>query len=201
MIAIVLRVFAGCRCPRCPDATLVKAEVDGRKVLACRHCAGAFVGADLGLRLLAILRPDVPPPRHNMPSPACPVCRQGMRRVLTPDTEVETCKTHGVWFDAGDLPNVVRAVATALGRPVPEALGQLQRQTTAPPPPSDPAPQQPATAPSPPLPKRTLADDALDTADILMSAATTPLQVAAEVALFPFRATLATLELITEIVD
>ena len=100
-------MFAGCRCPRCADSVLVVRTLEDRKVLACKTCAGAFVGAELGLRLLAVLNPDVPPVRDGIPSPSCPVCRKDMRRVVAGPIEVETCKTHGVWFDAGDLPQLV----------------------------------------------------------------------------------------------
>ncbi len=199
-------MFAGCRCPRCADSILVVREVEGRKVLACRTCAGAFVGAKLGLRLLAVLNPDVPPPRHGIPSPACPVCRTDLRRVLAADLEVETCKTHGVWFDAGDLPQLVRAVSKALGKEVPSALetleetGQREAPTSPPavPPPTDAhaQPYDPSRKPDP-VRQRTTADEILDVVDVV----TSPLETAAEIALFPFRVTLGALELACGIVD
>ena len=192
-------MFAGCRCPRCADSVLVVRTLEDRKVLACKTCAGAFVGAELGLRLLAVLNPDVPPVRDGIPSPSCPVCRKDMRRVVAGPIEVETCKTHGVWFDAGDLPQLVRAVAKALGKEVPSALEALER-----PPEATPNREQPsASAPPPrsrsrPVPRRTVASDVVEVADIVIA---TPLETAAEIALFPFRATLATLDLACGIVD
>lgn len=193
-------MFAGCRCPRCSESVLVVREIEGRKLLACRTCAGAFVGAELGLRLLAILKPDVPPPRVGVPSPACPVCRQGMRRVVAAGFDVETCKAHGVWFDAGDLPPLVRAVSEALGKTVPAALETLQQQR--PPDPTAPATAAPPTpspiTPGQPLPQhvpqRTMADDVTDALSV-------PLDTAAEIALFPFRATLSTLDIVCELID
>lgn len=178
---------------------LVVRSLEDRKVLACKTCAGAFVGAELGLRLLAVLNPDVPPARDGIPSPSCPVCRTGMRRVVAGPIEVETCKTHGVWFDAGDLPQLVRAASKALGKEVPSALDALER-----PPRAAPAQPQPAAAaPTPPgrsqpAPQRTFASDVVDVVDITVG---TPMEVAAEIALFPFRATLATLDLACGIVD
>lgn len=195
-------MFAGCRCPRCVDSVLVVRTLEDRKVLACKTCAGVFVSAELGLRLLAVLEPDVPPVRDGLPSPACPVCRQGMRRVVAGPIEVEACKTHGVWFDAGDLPKLVRAAAKALGKEVPSALDAIEQ-------PPEPGPGEsapPATTPSRPqtpgrsrpVPQRTAAHDAAEIADIV---AFSPLEAAAEVALFPFRATLLTLELACGVVD
>lgn len=194
-------MFAGCRCPRCADSILVVRELEGRKLLACKTCAGVFVNAELGLRLLAVLDPDVPPVRDGIPSPACPVCRQGMRRVVAGPIEVEACKTHGVWFDAGDLPQLVRAASEALGKEVPSALDALERPsepTSTEPQHATPTPAIPqAQTTSRPVPHRTAAHDAVETADILLS----PLETAAEVALFPFRATLLTLELACGVVD
>ena len=191
-------MFAGCRCPRCLESVLVVREVEGRKVLACRTCAGAFVGAELGLRLLAILKPDVPPPRVGVPSPACPVCRQGMRRVVAEDIEVETCKAHGVWFDAGDLPALVRAVSSALGKTVPAALEALHRSPPATATPSASPPSETVTTTE--LPSRRPGRERSiveDVADVILS----PVDVVTEVALFPFRATLATLDIVCKLLD
>lgn len=96
-------MLAGCRCPRCSDATLAVATVEGREILECTDCEGTFVGARLGLRLLATLQADVLPTNPAAPSPACPVCRRNMRRVVAGAVESETCKAHGVWIDAGGL--------------------------------------------------------------------------------------------------
>lgn len=127
-------MFAGCRCPHCPDAVLESHEVEGRKVLACPACAGAFVGAKRGLRILAVLEADVGDP---VPSRLCPVCRCAMKSVVAAEVEVEVCKTHGMWCDAGELPKLVRAVATAVRKPVPTRFAA----------PTAPAQPEPATAP------------------------------------------------------
>lgn len=178
-------VFAGCRCPRCADATLAVASIEGRKALGCPHCSGAFVGAELGLRLLAVLAPDVPPPRVGHHSPACPVCRKGMRRVVATKIEVETCKVHGVWFDAGDLRQLVHAVAEALGKPVPtivEAQGAKPRPSQATPPElNHSAPSgRPRAAPSD-------IEVAIDVTAAAVDAVLSPVEAVADVVLFPFR--------------
>lgn len=188
-------MFAGCRCPRCSDATLTVSTVQGRKVQGCPHCSGAFVGAELGLRLLAVLAPDVPPPRVGIPSPACPVCRKDMRRVLAAEIEVETCTVHGVWFDAGDLHQLVHAVATALGKPVPSVVPSLEAKPQAPPraPASAPATQGPPKRPYQPSDLEIAERVACDAISIV----TDPIEAVADVVLFPFRV----VGLLSELID
>jgi len=103
-------------------------------VLACRGCGGVFVGVELGLRLLAVLRADVPPLDEDDPHVSCPVCRAAMRSALPQgvDVRVEVCRHHGVWFIDDDLVIVTRAVAKALGKPVPEVVASLDAQRVAP---------------------------------------------------------------------
>lgn len=209
-------VFAGCRCPRCDDVVLTGKELERAEVLACRRCGGGFVSAAVGLRLLAMLQPEVAPVDEDAPRAACPVCRKPMKLVITgAAAAMDTCAQHGVWFDAGDLPIVVRAVAKALGKPVPDVVGQLeahagQRRPEVDQGPSAPASGSASVTPSPPLnvvasgaagrtsPRSSAATDAafgvVDTVgDVVGTAAT--------VVAFPFQLTLATVELLTEIVD
>lgn len=126
-------MFAGCRCPRCPEAILEGRTIEGCEVLACRRCGGAFVSAGVGLRLLAVLEPDVPPRDDDAPRAPCPVCRQTMKLVKATKamTHVDTCARHGVWFDGGDLVPVMRAVATTLGKPVPKVASTLGQHASA----------------------------------------------------------------------
>ena len=123
-------MFAGCRCPREPDRVLQATKIDGRDVLGCRRCGGVFVDATLGLRLLAVLDPDVPPHDEDSTHPPCPVCRADMKRVRPAKVgvDVDVCHRHGVWLDASDLALVLRAAAKALGKPVPSAIETLDRE-------------------------------------------------------------------------
>lgn len=121
-------MFAGCRCPHCPDARVLKSsKVEGKAVLSCRKCGGVFVGLELALRLLAVLQADVPPLEEDDPHMACPVCRTAMRRVLPSGVEAqaEVCRRHGAWFQDTDLVLVTRAVAKVLGKPVPDVVASL----------------------------------------------------------------------------
>lgn len=96
-------------------------------MLSCRKCGGVFVGLELALRLLAVLKADVPPLDEDDPHVACPVCKAAMRCALPSGVEVrvEVCRRHGVWFQDEDLVIVTRAVAKALGKPVPEVVASL----------------------------------------------------------------------------
>lgn len=120
-------MFAGCRCPRDPERTLRASKVDGRDVLSCKRCGGVFVDAALGLRLLAVLEPDVPEHDEERPHPQCPVCRTAMKRAVPRigGIEVDVCHRHGVWLDGSDLSVVAHAAAAKLGRPVPAAVQAL----------------------------------------------------------------------------
>ena len=178
-------MFAGCRCPRCSDATLTVAKVEGRKVLGCPHCCGAFVGAELGLRLLATLDPDVPPPRLDIPLPNCPVCRKGMRTVVAAGFDVETCKVHGVWFDAGDLTGLVTAVAEALGKEIPSALSALEAKRAAQGVQTTGVQALPQTQRRPPS-ERSDVEIALDIAGEAVNVVTAPFRAVADVVMFPF---------------
>ncbi|MGH1343674.1 MAG: zf-TFIIB domain-containing protein [Nannocystales bacterium] len=188
-------MFAGCRCPRCSNSTLAVATIEGRKALGCPHCSGAFVGADLGLRLLAVLSPDVPPARVGIPSPPCPVCRKGMRRVVAAGQDVETCKVHGVWFDAGDLRQLVEAVAVALGKPIPAVVETLEAKQKSPP---AATPEHNLSAPSG---RRASEPSDLEIAGGIVGEAIDtvlePVEAVADVVLFPFRV----VGLLSELID
>lgn len=127
-------MYAGCRCPRCGDALLEAAKREGCDLLACRRCGGGFVGAAVGLRLLAVLEPDVSPVREGAAASPCPVCRADMRVVLASaaDVGVDVCARHGVWFDGDDLEAVARAAARMLGKPVPKAVEAFAEHARAP---------------------------------------------------------------------
>ncbi|MCH9687023.1 MAG: zf-TFIIB domain-containing protein [Deltaproteobacteria bacterium] len=183
-------------------------------MLACRRCGGGFVSAGVGLRLLAVLQPEVPPTRDDLPPTGCPVCRGPMRQVFaaTARVGVDACSKHGVWFDAGDLAPVVRAVAQALGKPVPEVADALDAHGRTVQPSPAPATTGPASAPRwtpsstepldrsaqpPPRPdrptpvyRRTAADTAIDAVDL-----------AIHVVALPFELTFSTLGALASILD
>lgn len=118
-----------------------------------------------------------------------------MRRVLAAKIEVETCTVHGVWFDAGDLRELVHAVAAALGKPVPSVVPSLEAkpETPAAAPASSPVTQGPPKRPSEPSDLEIAARIASDAASIVIE----PIEAVADVVLFPFRV----VGLLSELID
>ncbi len=115
------------RCPRCAEVGLHQRVLGHVKLDECPSCRGVWadhraIGAiveDLALyaavREAFPIRP-VPPTLRDRPGPMyvpCPACREIMnRRQFAPGAKVivDVCRADGVWFDAGELPQVVAFV-------------------------------------------------------------------------------------------
>lgn len=112
------RRAAGTSCPRCLSRELAAQHDD----LVCPRCGGLFVGharlqslvdehRESGLRPV----PESAPVSASAPSDAvtylpCPHCAALMNRKNFGDRSgivVDVCKTHGVWFDRGELEAVI----------------------------------------------------------------------------------------------
>lgn len=118
-----------------------------------------------------------------------------MRRVVASEIEVETCKVHGVWFDAGDLAPLVHAVALALGKPVPSVIATLDATVQ-----HDKAkPAELNLSGGLPRPHAEPSDleVAASIAGAAIDAVYSPIEAAADVVLFPFRV----VGLLSELVD
>jgi Zn-finger nucleic acid-binding protein len=113
---------AGCDCPRC-GAKLQAREYEEMSVDECDRCGGLFLSHAMLDRLVAAR--DTPSGLHlALPKRAvgreagvryvrCPVCgklmnRQAFGRVS--GVVVDVCKADGMWFDAGELAEVIRFV-------------------------------------------------------------------------------------------
>ena len=113
---------AGCGCPRC-GARLQAREYAEMSVDECDRCGGLFISPTMmerivaahdrptGLRLAlpkrAVERETVVQYLH------CPVCGKLMNRQAFgrfSGVVIDVCKTHGMWFDAGELAEVIRFV-------------------------------------------------------------------------------------------
>lgn len=101
-------------CPRCATALIARsyAELD---VFECDVCGGIFLDAatlervlserDRGTMRLALPKRKLRPEKTTAYLP-CPVCKKLMNRSVfgrVSGVIVDTCKGHGVWFDAGEL--------------------------------------------------------------------------------------------------
>jgi Zn-finger nucleic acid-binding protein len=112
----------GCNCPRC-GSRLQAREYAELSVDECDRCGGLFLApamlermvaahdTSLGLRLAlpkrAVERETVVYYIH------CPVCGKLMNRQAFgrfSGVVIDVCKPHGIWFDAGELAEVIRFV-------------------------------------------------------------------------------------------
>jgi Zn-finger nucleic acid-binding protein len=101
-------------CPSC-DAALARTKTR----LACEHCNGAMVGDAELVRMLEDLGPDdergldarLAP--ATSPSRRCPCCATMMTAHMLNHTLIDRCPEHGVWFDAGELEQVLFGTAHA----------------------------------------------------------------------------------------
>jgi hypothetical protein len=57
-----------------------------------------------------------PPPVPKEPFRRCPDCEQAMYQVQLEKVVVQRCKDHGVWFDAGELEQVLEHVAQRVAK-------------------------------------------------------------------------------------
>ncbi len=126
--------------PLCPRCTRLLQAKEGRE-LGCAACGGVFVDhGDLTARI-DTERPSEPQPgapRHARLVPRepdvryarCPTCAQPMTRMnfgTRSGIILDVCRTHGTWFDRGELDAVLGFVRE----------GGLEQQVTAPPAPAD----------------------------------------------------------------
>ena len=109
-------------CPRC-QSRLVTREYAETTVDECDHCGGLFLAPAMMNRAVAArdlstgLRLALPKRQAKRETAVryihCPVCdkimnRQAFGRIS--GVVVDVCATHGVWFDAGELSEVIKFV-------------------------------------------------------------------------------------------
>jgi Zn-finger nucleic acid-binding protein len=110
------------RCPRC-DSQLHAREYGDLSVEECDRCGGLFLAPTTMERLVAAR--DMPTslrlalPKREMKREtavryiSCPTCGKSMNRQAfgrISGVVVDVCKSHGVWFDGGELAEVIRFV-------------------------------------------------------------------------------------------
>lgn len=114
-------------CPRC-DLPLEAREIEDVVIDECSHCRGLFldqtaiarvVEDEQQLRAASLLAALPRTPHHPMPPAGarmyikCPTCSTVMNRKLFATGSgvvVDVCKTHGTFFDAGELPAIIEFV-------------------------------------------------------------------------------------------
>lgn len=109
-------------CPRCSMSLIVEDYAD-TPLDECSQCGGVFVEAWILDRLaearearlsLAISLPERPLHRETeVRYLRCPRCQTLMNRKIfgrSSGIAVDVCKTHGMWFDAGELAAVINFI-------------------------------------------------------------------------------------------
>jgi Zn-finger nucleic acid-binding protein len=113
---------AGCNCPRC-GALLQAREYAEMSVDECDRCGGLFLTPAMLDRIVAVhdgstgLRLALPKRavqrEANVQYLRCPVCAKFMNRQAFgrfSGVIIDVCKADGMWFDAGELAEVIRFV-------------------------------------------------------------------------------------------
>ncbi len=140
-------------CPACEGAQLISRRLDERQlaVLECGACAGMWVGADLFAQLASDaeqvktavealgagvagsadvpLRPIEAGTRLYRPCPECCTLMHRRNYGRKSGVIVDTCRDHGVWFDHGELAQILRWLRSGGARRANVEVGLEQRST------------------------------------------------------------------------
>ncbi len=106
-------------CPRCRQQ-LVFVEVKGVALHGCGSCGGIWLSNADSQKVVAALPPEVKQMSQNAQANArtkpdveqplqCVVCRYELKRTWpVTGVGIDVCASHGTWFDAGELHEVVQ---------------------------------------------------------------------------------------------
>lgn len=123
------------RCPVC-KAEMIVLELDQVEIDYCTSCSGIWLdegelellleGAGEGDELLASF---TKPADAKEKKKRCPLCRRGMDKILCGAGEkimLDSCpRRHGLWFDRGELEQILRIGGLAEGSRVVTLLKDL----------------------------------------------------------------------------
>ncbi len=107
-------------CPRC-SSTLVRLDVGAVSLHECERCAGVWCDVDTfetvcsekeGQAAVIKRLGELGDPRHEhqvryVPCPACGVLMNRSNFARISGVVIDSCKQHGVWFDAQELPSII----------------------------------------------------------------------------------------------
>ncbi|HVJ92008.1 MAG TPA: zf-TFIIB domain-containing protein [Labilithrix sp.] len=114
-------------CPRCKaplEAAGGAGAWEGARIHECPRCGGMFVPREVLADILCRaevagpfpdVRPGRIPPLAQVTYIPCPMCHASMNRVnfgKMSGVIVDVCRTHGTWFDDGELTRVVAFAAS-----------------------------------------------------------------------------------------
>ncbi len=98
---------------------MITAELDNVEIDFCSECGGVWLDAgelesllgdrSLGQQLIASFTPAAHSPENLR---KCPICRKKMEKVLAgKNMLLDRCPIHGLWFDRGELTQLLEAAA------------------------------------------------------------------------------------------
>lgn len=107
-------------CPRC-RSKLTSIEVDDVRLLECERCAGVWCDVDTfeticsekeGQAAVIKRLGEIGESKHEsnvryVPCPACGVLMNRSNFARISGVVIDSCKPHGVWFDAQELPTII----------------------------------------------------------------------------------------------
>jgi Zn-finger nucleic acid-binding protein len=113
-------------CPRC--GTELGERLSGRAtLLACRDCGGVWLAPEAarkvvehvqGALTLIVLSERVAGSARGLVDHAktilCPFDAEPLARVTVDGVDVDVCRVHGTWFDAGEVHRIANAYTTQL---------------------------------------------------------------------------------------
>ena len=103
-------------CPACRQPQLI-VEVEGVELDLCHKGCGVWFDAQELSQLLGAAAPELERALQDLPTQGrgrrCPRCRKPMELILAPGgtaVMLDRCsRGHGLWFDQGELEQIVRA--------------------------------------------------------------------------------------------
>jgi Zn-finger nucleic acid-binding protein len=137
--------LTSCHCPACgPERVLTHRQLSSQQVnvLECQKCGGFWISLETFDKLLEIVAGQMQPGTAGPGAPAksesrtayrpCPVCGKLMNRRnfgRRSGVIVDICGSHGIWFDAQELAQVVRWVRSGGLKDAQLDLARLRRST------------------------------------------------------------------------
>lgn len=127
-------VRAGCRCPRCGGALLIRA-LEALALVECSQCRGTWLDPDAFRQVCSEAergeaagggRAVAPPAEESVGYIPCLDCgelmmrRQYLHRGRSTRVVIDVCRDHGVWLDARELEAVLSIVRARAERGFPE---------------------------------------------------------------------------------
>ena len=106
-------------CPRC-DVPLFEGKAEYTILHGCGRCGGIWLDNAASSRLVNAVQPGLTAMADRAAQAGkveadttrpgrCPLDRRDLERVTVKGVEVDVCKTHGTWFDAGEVRRVAEA--------------------------------------------------------------------------------------------